>query len=72
MFVNVGNISIILADVYIVDMKYFFDMVHNVLVSCGINCKNGVRNYDKKATNLTFGICICLQYMFYSVKSLFM
>lgn len=60
MFVNAGNISIILVGVYVVDMKYSFDMVHNVLVSCGVNCKVGVRNYDKKAINLTFVTYICL------------
>ena len=51
MFVNVGNMFVILVGVYVVDVKYFFDVVHNVPVSCGINCKIGVRNYDKKGIN---------------------
>lgn len=59
MFVNVGNMFVILVGVYVVDVTYFFDVVHNVPVSCGINCKIGVRNYDKKGVNLTFGIYIC-------------
>lgn len=58
MFVNIEDIFIILVDVYTVYMKYFFDMVCNILVSCGVNHKAGVFNYGKKVINLTFGIWI--------------
>lgn len=60
MFVNIENIFVILVDIFVVDTKYFFDMVCNMLVSCGVKYKTGVFNYDKKVINLTFGIYICL------------
>lgn len=60
MFVNIENIFIILVDICVADTKYFFDMVCNMPVSCGVNCKIGVFNFDKKSINLIFGIWICV------------